>query len=150
MSIRLSRWRKCSDDISPCPAEGAQVLHIYFWWHSWAEEAYRRADGLIAEIDRTLRERQADQLLQLWPSPLNPGNWPEAAIGLADTVQRLWDETAEAWADPKARRGLFDNLPLILVLVVVAVALVVYVRRWIEGFAERLHGPRKPTAAPTA
>ena len=103
-----------------------------------AEEAYRRADGLIDEIDRTLRERQADQLLQLWPSPLNPGNWPEAAIGFADTVQRLWDETSEAWNDPKARGELFDNLPLIIVLVIVAVALVVYVRRWIERFTERL------------
>jgi potassium-dependent mechanosensitive channel len=103
-----------------------------------AEEAYRRADGLIDEIDRTLRERQADQLLQLWPSPLNPANWPEAAIGFADTVQRLWDETVEAWETPDARGELFDNLPLILVLVIVAVALVVYVRRWIERFAERL------------
>lgn len=103
-----------------------------------AEEAYRRADGLIDEIDRTLRERQADQLLQLWPSPLNPGNWPEAAIGFADTVQRLWDESLEAWEDPKAREELFDNLPLILVLVLVALALVVYVRRWIELFTERL------------
>lgn len=103
-----------------------------------AEEAYRRADGLIDEIDRTLRERQADQLLQLWPSPLNPGNWPEAAIGFADTVQRLWDETVEAWDDPRARGELFDNLPLIVVLIVVAVALVVYVRRWIERFTERL------------
>lgn len=103
-----------------------------------AEEAYRRADGLIDEIDRTLRERQADQLLQLWPSPLNPGNWPEAAIGFADTVQRLWDESLEAWEDPKAREELFDNLPLILVLVLVAIALVVYVRRWIELFTERL------------
>ncbi|MDP3196933.1 DUF3772 domain-containing protein [Tabrizicola sp.] len=103
-----------------------------------AEEAYRRADGLIDEIDRTLRERQADQLLQLWPSPLNPGNWPEAAIGFADTVQRLWDEAIEAWDDPKAREELFDNLPLIVSLVIVALALVIYVRRWIERFAERL------------
>ena len=103
-----------------------------------AEEAYRRADGLIDEIDRTLRERQADQLLQLWPSPLNPGNWPEAAIGFADTVQRLWDEAAEAWDDPKARGELFDNLPLIVVLMIVALTLVLYVRPWIERFAEKL------------
>lgn len=152
-SARIATVRQQIDALGPVPADGAaeaneisvrrqelagQLVKLQAPGIA-AEEAYRRADGLIAEIDRTLRERQADQLLQLWPSPLNPGNWPEAAIGLADTVQRLWDETAEAWADPKARRGLFDNLPLILVLVVVAVALVVYVRRWIEGFAERLH-----------
>lgn len=69
---------------------------------------------------------------------MNPGNWPEAAIGFADTVQRLWDETTDTWEDPKARGELFDNLPLIVVLVIIAVALVVYVRRWIERFAERL------------
>ncbi len=103
-----------------------------------AEEAYRRADGLIREIDRTLRERQADELLQLWPSPVNPGNWPEAAIGFSDTVLRLWDEAATAWTDRDARAQMFDNLPLILVLLGVALALVVYVRRWVERFAERL------------
>lgn len=103
-----------------------------------AEEAYRRADGLIAEIDRVLRERQADQLLQLWPSPINPGNWPEAAIGLTDTGLRLWDETAEAWADPEARSSLGDNVPFILLLVTVAVALAAYGRAWVQGMSSRL------------
>ena len=103
-----------------------------------AEEAYRRADGLIREIDRTLRERQADELLQLWPSPVNPGNWPEAAIGLSDTVLQLWDEAVTAWETPKSRAALFDNLPLILVLAITALALVVYVRRWVELYAQRL------------
>jgi small-conductance mechanosensitive channel len=76
--------------------------------------------------------------LQLWPSPLNPGNWPEAAIGFSDTVIRVWDETASAWEDSAARAVLLDNLPLILVLLVGALALVVFVRRWVERFAERL------------
>jgi potassium efflux system protein len=151
-SARIATLRQQIEALGPAPAEGAteadeisvrrqelagQLVRLQAPGIA-AEEAYRRADGLIDEIDRTLRERQADQLLQLWPSPLNPGNWPEAAIGFADTVQRLWDETAEAWDDPKARGELFDNLPLILVLVIVAVALVVYVRRWTERFAERL------------
>lgn len=151
-SARIATLRQQIDALGPAPADGAteadeisarrqelasQLVKAQAPGIA-AEEAYRRADGLIDEIDRTLRERQADQLLQLWPSPLNPGNWPEAAIGFADTVQRLWDETAEAWDDPKARGELFDNMPLIIVLVIVALALVVYVRRWIERFAERL------------
>ena len=151
-SARIATLRQQIEALGPAPTDGAveadeisarrselagQLVKLQAPGIA-AEEAYRRADGLIDEIDRTLRERQADQLLQLWPSPLNPGNWPEAAIGFADTVQRLWDETTEAWENPKARAELFDNLPLILVLVVVAVALVVYVRRWIERFTERL------------
>jgi potassium-dependent mechanosensitive channel len=103
-----------------------------------AEEAYRRADGLIREIDRILRERQADELLQLWPSALNPANWPEGAVGLSDTALRIWDEAQEGWADPRARGTLVDNLPLILVLVILWAALTLYARGWIEGFAERL------------
>ncbi|MFO1203015.1 MAG: DUF3772 domain-containing protein [Tabrizicola sp.] len=152
-SARIATLRQQIDALGPAPADGAteadeisarrselagQLVKLQAPGIA-AEEAYRRADGLIDEIDRTLRERQADQLLQLWPSPLNPGNWPEAAIGFADTVQRLWDETAEAWDDPKARAELFNNLPLIIVLVIVAVGLVVYVRRWIERFTDRLH-----------
>ncbi|MBL9050972.1 MAG: mechanosensitive ion channel family protein [Tabrizicola sp.] len=151
-SARIATLRQQIDALGPTPADGvveaeeisarrqelaSQLVKLQAPGIA-AEEAYRRADGLIDEIDRTLRERQADELLQLWPSPLNPGNWPEAAIGLSDTLLRIWDETSSAWADPKARGVLFDNLPLILVLVVVAFALVVYVRRWVERFAERL------------
>jgi small-conductance mechanosensitive channel len=151
-SARIATVRQQIEALGPAPAEGvaeadeisarrqelaSQLVQLQAPGIA-AEEAYRRADGLIQEIDRTLRERQADQLLQLWPSPLNPGNWPEAAIGLSDTVLRLWDETTSAWEDPRTRGELFDNLPLILVLVLVAVGLVFYVRRWIEHFAERL------------
>ena len=103
-----------------------------------ADEAYRRADGLIREIDRILRERQADALLRLWPSPVNPANWPEAAVGLSDTVMRLWYEGSEAWDDPEARERLVDNLPLIVLLMAVWAGLSIYARRWIDGYAERL------------
>ena len=103
-----------------------------------AEEAYRRADGLIAEIDRVLRERQADQLLKLWPAPINPANWPEAVIGVTDTGVRIWEETAEKWADTKARTAFGDNVPFILLLLALAVGLLAYGRSWVQGLSSRL------------
>ncbi|MBA3910634.1 MAG: DUF3772 domain-containing protein [Rhodobacter sp.] len=151
-SARIGTVRQQLDALGPAPAEGeteaeeiskrrqelaGQLVRLQAPGIA-AEEAYRRANGLIAEIDRTQRDRQADQLLQLWPSPVNPANWPEAAIGLSDTLLRLWDEAATAWTDKRARAEFFDNMPLILVLLVVALALVVYVRRWVEQFSERL------------
>ncbi len=103
-----------------------------------ADEAYRRANGLISEIDRVLRERQADQLLKLWPAPINPANWPEALIGLTDTGVRLWDETAEKWGDDAARTAFGDNVPFILLLLALAIVLLVYGRAWMQGLASRL------------
>jgi small-conductance mechanosensitive channel len=104
-----------------------------------AEEAYRRADGLIREIDRVVRERQADELLQLWPSPINPGNWPEAVIGMTDTGIRLWDEVAEKWETPKARDELGDYFPLVLLFLAISVGLIWFGRAWFERLAMRLH-----------
>ena len=103
-----------------------------------ADEAYRRADGLIREIDRILREQQADKLLRLSPSPVNPANWPEALVGLSDTVMRVWYEGSEAWEDPKAREELVANLPLIAFLLAAWAGLTIYARRWIDAYAERL------------
>ena len=105
-----------------------------------ADEAYRRADGLIREIDRVLRERQADELMQLWPSPVNPANWPEAAVGISDTLLRFWDELADNWENRALRAEFFKNLPLILVLVLLWAGLTIYARRWIEKLADRLQG----------
>ncbi len=151
-SARITTLRQQLDALGAAPAEGeteadeiskrrqelaSQLVRLQAPGIA-AEEAYRRANGLIAEIDRTLRDRQADQLLQLWPSPVNPTNWPESAIALSDTLLRLWDEAATTWTDRTRRAELLDNLPLILVLLVVALALVGYVRRWVESFAERL------------
>jgi small-conductance mechanosensitive channel len=103
-----------------------------------ADEAYRRANGLIREIDRTVRERQADQLLQLWPAPINPANWPEAVIGLTDTSIRLWDEVVENWADETRRSTFYSNLPLIVLVLAIGLALTITARAWVQDFAMRL------------
>ncbi|MES2144644.1 MAG: DUF3772 domain-containing protein, partial [Pseudomonadota bacterium] len=103
-----------------------------------ADEAYQRADGLIREIDRSLRERQANEILQVWPSPLYPANWPEAVIALTDTGIQLWDELATSWASRFQRAELRGNLPLILTLVAVALILILRGRRGVAHVSDRV------------
>ncbi len=106
-----------------------------------ADEAYRRADGLIREIDRVLRERQADALLKLWPNPLYPGNWRDAATALSATATTLWAEVAQKVADPRARAKLADTLPLILPLLAFAIGALWRGRLWAGRLVGRLRAP---------
>jgi potassium efflux system protein len=103
-----------------------------------AEEAYTRADGLIKEIDRSLRERQTSELLKLWPSPVNPGNWGLALKGITTSALELYNETADILTGPRAGRDLRDNLPLILLLTAIALLLLWRGRRWINAQVVRL------------
>ena len=103
-----------------------------------ADEAYKRADGLIREIDRVLRERQADQLLQLWPMPINPANWPDALRALSDTAVALWTETGEQIAKEEARRQLTDSLPVLLAYLALAAMILWRGRQWIDALTLRL------------
>ncbi|HEX9859162.1 MAG TPA: DUF3772 domain-containing protein, partial [Paracoccaceae bacterium] len=103
-----------------------------------ADEAYSRADGLIREIDRLLRERQADELLRLWPAPINPANWGAAVSGVSAATAPLWNELRSAWTRADARREFGDNLPLILALLLFSVGLIWRGRRWIDEVTLRL------------
>ena len=134
-AARIATLRQQIDALGPAPAEGVtevdeiasrrralsdQLVRLQAPGIA-AEEAYRRADGLIGEIDRVLRVRQADELLKLWPNPLYPGNWPEAWGALTLTARTLWTETQTKTSDAFARKTLADNLLLILPLIVFAV-----------------------------
>lgn len=103
-----------------------------------AEEARSRAEGIIKEIDTRIRERQADALLKLSPSPVNPVNWPAGAAVLTQGLKTLWNETVEAWENPARRTELRNNLPAIILYLVVAGFLVLRAPAFIERLTMRL------------
>ncbi len=100
-----------------------------------AEEAYRRADGLVREIDRILRDRQAEALMRLWPAPVNPANWPAGLAALSVTARDLWAELAEGWASPARRAEFRAALPKALALMLLALVLLARGRSWMERAA---------------
>ena len=151
-SARIATLRTQIDALGPAPAEGSadtddiakrraalteQMTRLQAPGIA-ADEAYQRADGLIREIDRVQRERQADQLLQLWPMPINPANWPAAVRAASGTVVQIGQETATQWRKPGAQTALADNLPVILALLVLAGGILWRGRPWIDRLTYKL------------
>jgi len=97
-----------------------------------AVEAHSLADGLINEIDKVIRERQAQELLELGPSPLNPMNWRDAAAALNKTIWDFGNEVGGAWANDTARAEMRNGLPATLLFLFLAVVLLARGRHWIE------------------
>jgi small-conductance mechanosensitive channel len=103
-----------------------------------AVEAYSRADGLIREIDATLRERQAEELLRLGPSPLNPVHWPDALAALWGGAGELVAETRARITAPGTLDAARASAPRTALFLVLSLALVLRGRRWIERLATRV------------
>ena len=59
-----------------------------------AEREFLRADGLVREIDKIIRERQTERLLRTTPSPLNPVYWGPALVEMQDAFAAFWQESA--------------------------------------------------------
>lgn len=95
-----------------------------------AEEAYERANGLIAEIDAVIRERQTDQLLELGPSPLNPANWPSALRALSGSINSVTREVSQAVSLETRREELRLQAPAIGLFLALGLVLILRGRHW--------------------
>lgn len=94
-----------------------------------ADSAYARADGLVGEIDTIVRNRQAEQLLVMVETPLNPVNWPIAFEALRTAISKLWNPLS---AEQIERRDelLMSNLPKILLATLAGLVLIIRGRLW--------------------
>ncbi len=61
------------------------------------EEAYRRADGLISEIDTILRRDFAKRLVHREASPLLPESWQKAASTNRKLIDKAMAEAGRRW-----------------------------------------------------
>ena len=111
-----------------------------------AEEAFTRASGLVAEIDRTLRQRQARALLAFGPSPLNPAHWPQAVEALREAGRALAAEPRAALAEPGGWDHLRARLPVVLGLGVAGLAMVWRARSWMSPLMRRAEARLPPRA----
>ncbi len=111
-----------------------------------AGEAFTRASGLVAEIDQTLRQRQARALLTFGPSPLHPAHWPAAVEALREAGRALAAEPRGALAAPEARARLRARLPVVLGLSVAGLAMVARARSWMSPLMRRAEARLPPRA----
>ncbi|MFW8592935.1 DUF3772 domain-containing protein [Cribrihabitans neustonicus] len=103
-----------------------------------SQVAYNRADGLIGEIDKIIRERRTERLLERGPSPLNPENWGTAFRTLARAAQGLWNETLTQATSDTTREKARKNLPAIIFLLVMAALLIFRGRPWAHSAGDYL------------
>lgn len=99
-----------------------------------AEEAYSRADGLIAEIDRILRDRQRKRLLARGPSPLLPDAWTAFYRDMTTSFGGLYNETKSALKLSSTREKLRDNVLAILALTGLGLVLILRSAVWSNWF----------------
>ncbi|MFD3189747.1 DUF3772 domain-containing protein [Sedimentitalea sp. HM32M-2] len=143
-SARIKTLQSQIDALGPKPEEGAEepadIAELRQSLNSQladlrvprvvAEESHNRANGLIGEIDRIIRERQAKELLLRGPSPLNPAHWPVALRDVNEAIRGLYNETRIAWKSGVATGELKAHWPGASVLMLVGVVLMAMGGRW--------------------
>ncbi len=113
-----------------------------------ADAAYRRADGLIADLDSLVREQFTRRLVSIGPSPLIPAYWNQPIKDLSNVGGRIAKEIRSNMTSTSQRQTLVRRLPMVLLLVAAGFALVIAARRWLLRWVEETmrHDPNQRQA----
>lgn len=122
-----ARRKELAEQLATLQAPGRQAV-----------EAYGRADGIVAQIDRTLRERQNSALIRRTPSPLNPANWALMLQETAALGKRLYAEVHDRWGQFGSGPDGNSRVLVTLGFLVAALLLLSRGRRWVDSLPSRL------------
>ncbi|MEX0284878.1 MAG: DUF3772 domain-containing protein [Paracoccaceae bacterium] len=106
-------------------------------------EAYNRADGIITEIDRIIRERQRQELLRRTDTPLDPQLWLPAWRAIIDASKDLHTEARVNWANQTEMQRVRQSLPQAGLYLAFGLLFLFRGRRWAEqagAFMRRFGG----------
>jgi len=149
---RIDALRGQIDALGPVPAEGQteaadvtarrnelnEVLAQREAPLRAADEAFARAETIIRQIDRELRARQANALMTLGPTPLNPTTWLDALDALMDSAATIATEARSAYRDPAHYEEMLSDLPITLGALLLAGLMLLRGRHWMEKLTLRL------------
>lgn len=121
------RRKALNDQLSELQAPGLNAV-----------EAYGRADGIVQQIDAAQRAQQANALLRLVPSPLNPTNWLGAAQDGYTLLVNAADEFRTRLAGQGGWAGVREWGAIVVGYLALALLLLTRGRRWIDGAPSRL------------
>lgn len=97
-----------------------------------ALEAFKRADGLIGEIDIFLRAQKTDSLLQIEKTPLDFRIWPNAFAEFNDRIGEMFIEVVNAWNTPAVKEQFRGKIVTIIGLFAVVIVLLTQGFKWID------------------
>ena len=97
-----------------------------------AEEAFRRANGLISEIDKTIRERSASVFLKLGVSPLSPNTWGPMVSDIKKYFGQVSSEVSQSLNNPSSNVIISNNLPGIIFFAILGLALIFPATKWVS------------------
>ncbi|WP_347265958.1 DUF3772 domain-containing protein [Paracoccus sp. (in: a-proteobacteria)] len=122
-----ARRKELNDELGRLQAPGRQAV-----------EAYGRADGIIAQIDRTIRERQTSAMIRQTASPLNPANWVLTAQEVAGLGRKIFAEVRDGWGRFGSGPDGTRQMVLTAAILLGALLLLSRGRRWVDSLPSRL------------
>ncbi len=98
-----------------------------------AQEAFRRLDRLINEINALIRERFSKQLVERGPTPVNPALWGAALGDVADYTGRMWGEVLGHLENDASRQVLAQKAPMALFIGLLGLIMLFWLRARFTG-----------------